>query len=103
MASANEIYSKKTIIEIEERAINLDAAAARIIKVVKERTEITNGDEVLKQIAEAAQYCQQALEFYDEDDPMPQDVAAAMASLQGSISDLITAFLAYVNLKDLLA
>ena len=103
MPSASEIYSKKTIVEIVERAIILDTFAAAIIKAVKERTEITDGREVLKQLAEAAQYCQQALEFYDEDDPMPQEVAEAMAGMQGSIADLVTAFLAYVTLKDLLA
>ena len=81
-----EEYKTRTINVLRGHANELDSMENTIRSAAERRDAIPNVKEIYKEISDAAQECHETLDFYNKEDPFPDDVRIAMKRVQEAIN-----------------
>ena len=80
----------------------LDGMETAIKRVVEAKEPaIPNQKEIFKEISDTAEECRQTLEFYDEKEPMPEEVRVAMADALEAINYCTSALALFLAVEPL--
>jgi hypothetical protein len=91
-----EEFKTKTVNVMRAHANELDSMEEVIVAATKADIQIPNLKEIFKEISDTAQECQETLNFYDEDDPLPKEVRVAMKRAQEALNHCASALVLYL-------
>jgi hypothetical protein len=95
-------FKAQTINALRGHTNELDSMETAIKRVVEAKEPaIPNQKEIIKEISHTAEECRQALEFYDEKEPMPEEIRVAMADALEAINYCASALALFLAVEPL--
>lgn len=80
------ILSQEKLTELETKLNKLEV---EITNAPKKLISISKLKEILKELSDASLECAQTLDYYDDEEPMPEQVKKAFSNVMKKISDLV--------------
>ena len=97
-------FRTKAVTVLRGHTNELESMQTAIKRVVDAKEPaIPNQKDIFKEIADTAEECRQTIEYYDENDPMPEEVQIAVADALEAINYCASAWPYFLqsNLSDL--
>jgi hypothetical protein len=97
-----EEFKTKAVNVLRGRTKQLESMQTAIKRVVEAKEPaIPNQKEIVKEIADTAEECRQTIEYYDEKDPMSEEVQIAIADALEAINYCASALALFLALEPL--
>jgi hypothetical protein len=86
-------YARRSLQALSSHRSELDAVETVITRAAKEKKSIPNIKDIFKEIGDASSECGSLVEYYDTEDPMPDNVRDAIGHTLQALTNCTSALI----------